>query len=389
MSRFQAKRLSKNALSHVVGYRIGTPNSPTLVAIGGIHGNEHAGVIALRNIMQHLDEYPIPFEGSFFALQGNNKALALHTRYIDIDLNRIWTPRHLFDVDALTGVAEQEELMGLYELIAYITSTTTGPCYFLDLHTTSSQTSPFITISDALNNRSFSSQFKIPVILGIEEQLEGALLSYINEYGHVALGFEAGQHDDELSAKHCYTMVTRSLVLIGCIQKKYADAFKAPSVALSNQSHTSFYHITDRYSIAPNEVFHMLPGYDNFQRVRKGTTLAISNGKRINAKANTVIFMPLYQQQGDDGFFMVHRLSRFWLQLSSWVRKCNLYRILPMFPGVRRVNDYTLEVNPKVAKFKTTRIFHLFGYRAKQQKGAFWYFTRRDRTTIALPKIGS
>ena len=36
-----------------------------------------------------------------------------------------------------------------------------------------------------------------PIVLGIEEYLQGPLLSYINTLGYVSLGFESGQHDNK------------------------------------------------------------------------------------------------------------------------------------------------------------------------------------------------
>ena len=37
----------------------------------------------------------------------------------------------------------------------------------------------------------------LTLLLGIEEYLQGPLLSYINTLGYVSLGFESGQHDNK------------------------------------------------------------------------------------------------------------------------------------------------------------------------------------------------
>ena len=47
---------------------------------------------------------------------------------------------------------------------------------------------------------------------GIEEYLNGPLLSYINELGYVAFGFEGGQHDD-ISAIVCPLNTAKSCPL--------------------------------------------------------------------------------------------------------------------------------------------------------------------------------
>lgn len=51
----------------------------------------------------------------------------------------------------------------------------------------------------------------------------------------------------------------------------------------------------------------MLPGFINFQAVEKGMVLAIENGKEVIAPNSGNIFMPLYQNQSADGFFIIER----------------------------------------------------------------------------------
>ena len=98
------------------------------------------------------------------------------------------------------------------------------------------------------------------------------------------------------------------------------------------------------------------------------------------------IFMPLYQKKGDDGFFIVNKVSRFWLNLSILARKLHVDQLLRILPGISQdpYCKYTLQVNPKTARFLATEIFHLFGYRKKVKKGDFIYFTKRDREISPL-----
>ena len=55
-----------------------------------------------------------------------------------------------------------------------------------------------------------------------------------------------------------------------------------------------------------------------------------------------------------------------------------------LIPGVKKASHYTLRVNPKMARFLTTKIFHLFGYRKRVKKGDRLYFTKRDRKISPL-----
>ena len=185
-------------VERVIGKVSGSSRAPTIVILAGIHGNETSGLYAINNVLNSIKEQNIPLQGNIYALSGNLNALKKGVRYDQVDLNRIWTDKN---IDRLEGSSnnfskEELELIELYGIVKHILNTEKGPFYFLDIHTTSAKTAPFITISDSINNRKFSSKFTVPVILGIEEYLDGPFLSFINEFGHVALGFEAGQHID-------------------------------------------------------------------------------------------------------------------------------------------------------------------------------------------------
>lgn len=52
-----------------------------------------------------------------------------------------------------------------------------GPVIFLDLHTTSAAGTPFTIIADTLLNRRLALSLPAPVILGLEEHLEGTTLN--------------------------------------------------------------------------------------------------------------------------------------------------------------------------------------------------------------------
>jgi len=66
---------------------------------------------------------------------------------------------------------------------------------------------------------------------------------------------------------------------------------------------------------------------------RKG---ARSDHKYIKASENGRMFMPLYQQQGEDAFFLVHEIKPIWLGLSKWLRKLNTHILMPYLPGINK-----------------------------------------------------
>ncbi len=367
-----------------IGYQTNATKGPTVVVFGGIHGNEDAGVKALEIICNHINKNDIRLNGNFYAIKGNLKALAKDERFIDLDLNRLWTDELVSAIveSKLAKFSESDELVDLRKILIHLFKYHEGPFYFLDIHTTSAFSVPFITISDSLNNRRFASKFKIATVLGIEEFLEGPLLTYLNEFGHVSLGFEAGQHDEESSVVNSVDFIWKSLHLSKSITTKEYKAFKHRE--LIKYPISKFFHIVYKYTIQDKENFVMKRGYSNFKRIKKGVHLALSNGASVKSPRNGLIFMPLYQKQGNDGFFIIRRISWFWMGLSIALRRMNLHALLKVLPGISQEDTYTLKVDPKIVVFLGKPIFHLLGYRKKIKKGDFWFYTRRDRKLQAL-----
>ena len=91
------------------------------------------------------------------------------------------------------------------------------------------------------------------------------------------------------------------------------------------------------------------------------------------------MLLPLYQGQGDDGFFLCRDVSPFWLRVARALRHAKLDRIVHWLPGVSRATDdpNTLVVNPKIARWFVVEIFHLLGFRRRRTIGGRLTFQRR------------
>ncbi len=374
----------KMTVKRVLGNIKGENGTPTIIVIAGMHGNETAGIHAVKKVLQKIDTQKIQFKGNFYVIAGNLNALQKNIRFEKADLNRLWTLENIeYIKSSKNGFnADVKEQIAIYEYVKMILTTNDGPFYFIDLHTTSADTTPFITISDSLNNRKFSANFSIPIVLGIEEYLDGPLLTYINEFGHVALGFEGGQHNDKESIDNCEAFVWLVLEASGCILKSQIEELNSfKNTLLAHSKKRNFYEIDYRYLINDKEDFRMVNGFNNFEKITRNQVLALSNTVEIKANMDGMIFMPLYQDQGNDGFFIITKISNIWLQISTVVRKMKLNHLLRMLPGIKidSVHRHTLIVNPKTAKFLTTQIFHLFGYRKQVIKNNKLHFIKRDR----------
>jgi len=360
----------KITIDRVIG-RIETGRTgPTLVFFAGIHGNEVAGVFALKKVFEDLENQKAKLRGTVIGITGNLKALAVNTRYLKEDLNRLWIKSNIKNIvkkDKLDP--EEEELVAILQLIEELLEKGNAPFYFIDLHTTSSKTLPFITINDALINRKFSALFPVPIVLGIEEFLDGPLLSFINQAGYVAIGFESGQHDEKEAISNNIAFIYLCLVYARLIKKKSLDQYQQyyNELEYASKNVKEIFEITYLYQIMQGEEFKMLPGFESFQFIKKETPLAISNGEIIKSKYAARLFMPLYQSQGNDGFFIIRGIPKFALKLSSFLRKTKMDNLLALLPGIHWDNreKEILRVDLNTAKYFTGPLFHLLGYRIR------------------------
>lgn len=374
MSEITEMRIDTSAHENrIIASIHGVSKGPTLIFIAGIHGNEPAGIFAMQDVVRDLQFKKHNFKGSLYAIRGNLPALEKGIRYNKHDLNRLWTQEYIDKInqDNNQDVSiEFRQLKDIYNQLQLILATEPGPFYFFDLHTTSSNSIPFITVNDSLLNRKYTSKYPLPIVLGIEEYLEGALLSYINALGYIAFGFEGGQHDAPSSIEAHTAFIYVSIVFCGSLEMSDVDFDKSYTYLYNRtQNFHSFYEIYKRYHIKPFENFEMEPGFYNFQPVQRGLPLAKSNGKPITASQKGNIFMPLYQGKGNDGFFMIRKVPRVFLKLSALLRKIRFDKVLPMLPGVKWAsnNKDELIVDLTIAKYFTKNFFHLLGYRSRTE----------------------
>ncbi len=354
----------------------GDTPGPLVIGIGGMHGNEPAGVVALQQVLHSLHARRLPFRGKLLALSGNRAALARGCRYIDEDFNRLWEPERIQEAGKRRAepTSEEQERRELLTAIETALAQRQGPAVFLDLHTTSAAGQPFVVIGDSLPNRRFAFGLQAPIILGLEEQLEGTLLNYLSEQGHVAIGFEGGQHASPEAVQNHITAIWSVLRTAGCLRPQDSPEKTPPEQPVCPVLEIRYHHL-----IQAGDDFVMEPGLTNFQPVERGQLLARDRHGQIRAPESGQLLMPLYQGQGGDGFFLVRTVRRFWLRLAVWLRHLRLERLLPLLPGVRRHPDQaaTLVVEPHIARWFVMEIFHLLGFRKKRQHAGKLLVSRR------------
>ena len=379
----------ESVLERVVGRIDQGRDGPTFLAQGGIHGNEPAGVQALTRVLEEIRSRDLQVFGRIVACRGNLTALARAERFVNRDLNRSWLANSVTALQGRDALAddtedrEQRELLTLYEE-CWVTRR--GPLVFLDLHSSSAPGPPFSCMADTLPNRRIADALPIPMILGLEECIDGAVMEWFNQRGQLGLAIEGGQHDHPSTIDNLESAVWLALAACGVIARADVDrAHHEDRLRKAARGAPHLLEVTYRHIIRREDRFGMVPGFVSFQPVTKGDLLAHDHHGPVRATGNGMVLLPLYQGLGEDGFFLGRRVPRFWFALSGMLRKAKLSPLLRFLPGVSRDPECrnTLLANPRVARFLVTEVFHLFGYRRERARGNRLAFSRRWASSLA------
>lgn len=299
----------KETSKRIIGeYSVGKPG-PLLFVTAGIHGNEPSGVYALKRIFGILEKEKPEINGKIIGIRGNTKALEKEVRFIDEDLNRTWTEENI-----TSGRRDTNEKNEMFEIIDGLKKVSENPFtkhYFLDCHTTSAASEPYISVQDVNDNDSWAHLFPTYIIRGFSDIVAGCIDHYESRIGNTGFVFEGGQHDSQESVQHHEGMIWLALKNAGMLK---LDSLKEiPETVLfleDKKKHQKTFEIAYRHGLADDDSFIMQPRFVNFQEIKKGDFLAVHNGKNILSDWNGYIFMPLYQSQGNDGFFIVKEVHR-------------------------------------------------------------------------------
>ena len=284
-------------------------DGPALVIIGGVHGNEPGGIQAFQRVYRELDTQKLPIKGKLVGLRGNMAALQEGTRLIDRDLNRVCTlenEQRYFSGET-PAFQEEQEFFALVHEFEKVQQKGTTELLFMDLHTTSSSSQPYISVNRREESFCFAKKFPLFVVKGIEDYIPGHIDHYLNLKGHKGCTVEGGQHHAQDSVDNHVAAIWLALVYAGLIAADHVVDFEQYYQKLEGSTSVQplSLEVIYRYAISEGETFAMKPGYVNFQTIRKGEILAESDERNIVSEWDARIFMPLYQAEGKDGFFIV------------------------------------------------------------------------------------
>lgn len=295
-------------MERIIGKYTSNEKGPLLFVTAGVHGNEPSGVKALEKVFDELEKTKPEIKGTLVGVAGNKLALEKDQRFIEEDLNRTWKEESITN-----NKRDTHELREMHEIIEVLESfpeSNFTKRYFLDCHTTSSASLPYISVQVVNDNDEWAQRFPTYIVRGFSDIVYGAIDHYLSRTGLTGFTFEAGQHTDKTSVENQEGMIWLALKEACSLELEKISCYPdcVNNFAKKNAPDQKTLEIIHRYGREDNDDFKMELGYKNFQKIEKGELLALKNGKEVKSEWDAYIFMPLYQSQGNDGFFVIQEV---------------------------------------------------------------------------------
>ena len=246
-------------------YELGE-GTPELAVVGGIHGDEPCGPLAIERLLaeEPAVERPVKF------IIANEEALEAGQRYLDADLNRVFPG----DADA----TDHERRLA-HDLAREIQGCTT-----LALHSTQSTPKPMGVIRSVDEvARAIYPRLPVDVLIETDAHTEGRLV----EYPHT-IEVECGLQGTDEAAENGYDLVRAFLAATGALPVPAADSrFDTP-----DPKEVHVFRLEQPIPKPEGSSYDVF--VTNFEPVSEGTAFAAVDGEPLYAEADfyPVLFSP-------------------------------------------------------------------------------------------------
>lgn len=269
---------------------IGPTAGATLCVVGGVHGNEPAGVRAVEELRARYPSGDCLRRGRLITLVANSCAVHERRRAIDFDLNRA------FGADGEEGHEAT--------LAALLAPQLAGADVVLDLHSTSAPSPVFAAGAESDRHLDFCHA------VGAEFFTYGwsaprqhtMLVDEADRQGAVGLLVECGQHRLARTEQTALGCALRALEWLGMVDPARAGrpAGESPCVVQVSEIVQA-----ERDPLYMNRNFH------NFELVRRGTEVCRGNSMAWRAPRDFLILIPARRRvaAGEDAFAVGDRVT--------------------------------------------------------------------------------
>jgi hypothetical protein len=225
--------------------------TPEVAIVGGIHGDEPCGVIAIEALL----ESDLSVERPIKLIVANERALDRDVRYIDEDLNRAFPG---------SPGADTHEGRLAHELLSEIRG-----CEILSLHSTQSHPEPFALVEELDGYaRSVCPYLSVEALVETAGYSGGRLISYPN-----VVELECGHQGSRAAAEHAERLSREFLVAVGVLSGDTEPPRHHP---------LSVFRLDQRIPKPAAEQYEVFA--ENFERIPEGERFAAADGEPLVAE---------------------------------------------------------------------------------------------------------
>ena len=272
----------------------GKNKGPTIGIVCNVHGNELCGRKAVHRV---LEEYAIE-RGTLILIDGNQEAALLNRRFVNSDMNRMFTNKQLKKKNAKNDLARAQYLA---EVIP-----TLGIDYAIDFHSTSTQTKYPFTVSFP-GSEAITDLCPMPRIYGWTGIVEGSLVEFMNKENIPAVVVEAGQHFANNSIRVAEKTLHSVLSHFGIITLEKS----------TKQQKQKAFEVIENISVGDAASYKFTKLYGCFDELKPGEKIAKDKTKTYKSpkEKGLQIMMPALQENITNGispnaYYLIRPISK-------------------------------------------------------------------------------
>lgn len=246
----------------------------------GVHGNERCGIEALEELLPGL----FIESGEVYFIYGNPRAIDVGTRFVDVNLNRMFR-----DEKDLTDIERQSyERSRALEVMKYLDKSDVS----LDVHSSATPNStPFIICEPHAEDIVSRLDFSIRST-GWDFFEPGGTDFYMNKIGKTGICIECGFHEDPEAKELAKKAINDFLIINGLI-----------SGVMPEKKNQSLVQLSSVYKTKVN--FTPVRNFFDFEPLRAGELIGIDGNEEVcapNVDNTLILFCRVRRGVGEEAF---------------------------------------------------------------------------------------
>ena len=257
----------------------GKEPGPVSVVIGGVHGNERSGILALEKLLPILEIE----RGTVWFGFGNPKAIEKNVRATETNLNRMFKSEE--------DISTEEKISYEYTRARYIKTILDQADALLDVHSSFTVGSQPFLICER-NAKDIAQYLPVSLVVsGFDTVEPGGTDYYMNVHGKIGICMECGYLGDDSNSKIAEEGILAFLQSRGHLSgspKKYEQEYV--------QMDSLYMTETD---------FKLAKDFQDFEDIQAGTLIGMDGDKEIYAEKDCVILFARDRPRSKDEAFLL------------------------------------------------------------------------------------